>query len=400
MKPIIKKKNLGERIIWRSVKWPLILLFLSLIFLFISFLNFYPILQSWSSLFIISNKLANLLIITAILQALYNLLIFTCVYYSQKSSVPNSFIPLILKNVKNSSKIIFILVWLNILLSMFLPLDPLIYATKIFTITLILVISWVGIQVLNTLEDIYEQKMQSLSIETRIQVTEIYTKMHLLKNIGFIVIGLIAVAAILMSFSNVRNMGVSLLASAGFLTAIIGFAGQKTLGAIFSGFWIIFNGSLKIGDTLFIDKQWAIIEEITLTNVLLRMKDNHRMIIPISFFLENKVESLGRKGNSLITSIYFYVDYLLPISVLREELDNILDSSTYWDKNIKRILINKLEENSVQIRVQVSTTEGDKISDFRAEIREKFFNILQNKYAEYLPKTRQIGIEDQEKRKE
>ncbi|WP_454783550.1 mechanosensitive ion channel family protein [Legionella sp. WA2022007384] len=400
MKPIIKKKNLKERIIWRSVKWPLILLFLSLIFLLTSFLNVYPSLQSWSVFFIISEKAANLLIITAILLALYNLLIFTCTYYSQKLSVSNSSLALILKNIKSSSKIIFILVWLNILFTMLLPLKQMIYANKIFTITLILAISWIGIQVLNTLEDIYEQKMRSLSIETRIQVTEIYTKMHLLKDIGFVVIGLIAIAAILMSFSNVRNMGVSLLASAGFLTAIIGFAGQKTLSAIFSGFWIILNGSLKIGDTLFIDKQWAIIEEITLTNVLLRMKDNHRMIMPISYFLENKVESLGRKGNSLITSVYFYIDYLLPISVLRKELDEVLNKSSYWDKNIKRILINKLEENSVQIRVQVSTTEGEKISEFRAEIREQFFNILQEKYSEYLPKTRQIGIANQEKKKE
>ncbi|WP_454785036.1 mechanosensitive ion channel family protein [Legionella sp. WA2024007413] len=399
MKPIIKK-NLKERIIWRSVKWPLILLFLSLIFLFTSYLSFYPSFQSWSLVLIISEKAANLLIITAILLALYNLLMFTCTYYSQKLNASDSSLALILQNIKSSAKIIFILVWLNIVLSMLLPLKQLVYTNKIFTITLILAISWIGIQVLNTLEDIYAQKMSTLSLETRIQITEIYTKIHLLKNIGFIVIGLIAVAAILMSFSNVRNMGVSLLASAGFLTAIIGFAGQKTLSAIFSGFWIILNGSLKIGDTLFIDKHWAIIEEITLTNVLLRMKDNHRLIIPISYFLENKVESLGRKGNSLITSVYFYIDYLLPISVLRKELDEFLNESLYWDKNIKRILINKLEQNSVQIRVQVSTTEGDKISEFRAEIREKFFNILQEKYSKYLPKTRQIGIENQEEKKE
>ncbi|KTC90164.1 mechanosensitive ion channel family protein [Fluoribacter dumoffii] len=401
MKGIIKKKNLRERIIWRSIKWPLILLLCSLLFIFISFLNFSFFLKEWYLVVVISAKLANLFIITAFLLALYNILVYTSIFFIQKLSVSNPPIALILQSLRKSSKIIFILVWLNVLCSIAPPSKQfLLYANKIFTLSLILAISWIGIQILNTFEAFYEKKMLSLSADTRIQVTEIYTKMHLLKNIGFIFLGIITISAILMSFSNVRNMGFSLLASAGFLTAIIGFAGQKTLSAIFSGFWIILNGAIKIGDTLFIDNKWAIVEEITLTNVRLRMKDNHHLIIPISYFLENKVESLGRKGKSLITSIYFYVDFKLPISILRKELDEILDNSMYWDGNIKKILVNKLNESSVQMRIQVSTRDGEKISDFRAEIREKFFNILREKYAEFLPKTRQIGILDQEKKKE
>ncbi|STY30253.1 small-conductance mechanosensitive channel [Legionella wadsworthii] len=401
MKTIIKKKNLRERIIWRSIKWPIMLVCASLLFLFVSLQDFYSMLPGWYFVVIGSAKLANILLITSVLLAFYNILVFTCVFYMQKVGLSNPPIALILQSFRESAKIIFILIWGNILFSIAIPSkNVLMYTNKIFTISLILSISWVGIEILNTLEEFYEQKMLSLSEETRIHITEIYTKTHMLKNIGFIVIGIIALAAILMSFSNVRSMGLSLLASAGFITAIIGFAGQKTLSAVFSGFWIILNGSIKIGDTLFIQDKWAIVEEITLTNVRLRMKDNHYLIMPISYFLENKVESLGRKENSLITSIYFYVDYMLPISVLRQELDEVLNHSTYWDGNIKKILVNKLNENSVQVRVQVSTTHGEKISDFRAELREDFFNILREKYSEYLPKTRQIGLIDHEEKKE
>lgn len=177
---------------------------------------------------VISAKLANLFIITAFLLALYNILVYTSIFFIQKLSVSNPPIALILQSLRKSSKIIFILVWLNVLCSIAPPSKQLLlYANKIFTLSLILAISWIGIQILNTFEAFYEKKMLSLSADTRIQVTEIYTKMHLLKNIGFIFLGIITISAILMSFSNVRNMGFSLLASAGFLTAIIGFAGQK-----------------------------------------------------------------------------------------------------------------------------------------------------------------------------
>ncbi len=53
-----------------------------------------------------------------------------------------------------------------------------------------------------------------------------------------------------MTFDSVKNIGISLLASAGFITAIIGLSAQKTLFSLFSGLQIALAQPLKLVTSL------------------------------------------------------------------------------------------------------------------------------------------------------
>ncbi|MHB1221408.1 MAG: mechanosensitive ion channel family protein, partial [Gammaproteobacteria bacterium] len=214
-----------------------------------------------------------------------------------------------------------------------------------------------------------------------------YTKTHILRNIGTAVIIFITMAAILMSFSSFRNIGISLLASAGFLTAIIGLSAQKTLFSLSSGLQIALAQPIRLGDTVVIDKDSGVIEEITLTYVTMRMGDRKRLIVPISYFIEKPFENWSHDAKSLRSSLIFNVGFKLPISILRTEFERIVENSPAWDGEVKKLQVADLNEKNVEIRIQISAQNADNLSDLRSEIREKILDFIQRNYPESFPKS-------------
>jgi len=193
----------------------------------------------------------------------------------------------------------------------------LLLANNVLDILIICSVGWIAIQIFYTFEAILYQHMMSLSRHEHIRAKALYTKMHIIRNITTVVIVIITIAAVLMSFSSVRNIGISLLASAGFLTAIIGLSAQKTLFSLFSGLQIALSQEIKIGDIVVIENASGIIEEITFTYVTLKLGDRRRLVVPIHYFVDKPFENWSREVDGLRSSFFLYVDYLLPIEPLR-----------------------------------------------------------------------------------
>ncbi|MGQ9837582.1 MAG: hypothetical protein ACUVRV_06370 [Cyanobacteriota bacterium] len=64
--------------------------------------------------------------------------------------------------------------------------------------------------------------------------------MHGIQRIGLFLLGLFAIAAVLLFFRTVRRFGQAIIASASVAGILIGFARQKTLGNLFAGIQIAF----------------------------------------------------------------------------------------------------------------------------------------------------------------
>src|SRR5690606_7437358 len=99
------------------------------------------------------------------------------------------------------------------------------------------------------------------------------TKFELIERILNVIIFTGALALVLMTFKNVRQIGSTLLASAGVLGLIIGIAAQKSLGALFAGIQIAISQPIRIGDVVLVEKEYGIIGEITLTYVVVNSWD-------------------------------------------------------------------------------------------------------------------------------
>jgi small-conductance mechanosensitive channel len=375
-----------KRIILRAAKLPIIYSVVGSLLVALGYIdNIFP-LTEYKDIFDLTDKIGNIFIAFAVLTFIYKFLVLIFRHYEKKLYERHQVASVILASVRKGLRIIFVLATLNIIITLIGPTKFwLILANNILNTIIIGSIGWIAIQILYTFEAVIYQQMIALTQKDQKRAKALYTKTHIIRNIATVVIILITVAAVLMSFNSVRNIGISLLASAGFLTAIIGLAGQKALFSLFSGLQIALAQPIKIGDIVVIDGESGIIEEITFTYVTLKVGDRRRLIVPINYFIDKSFVNWSHDPEGMRSSIHFHVDFMMPIAPLREHLNSILSSSKYWDRKAGKLQVANLTNKTVELRVQVSAANADDLSDLNAEVREKILNFIQQHYPQFFP---------------
>jgi len=225
------------------------------------------------------------------------------------------------------------------------------------------------------------------------EVKRIKSQVSFLKKILVIFIITVAVALVLMSFERVRELGTSILASAGIVGVILGFAAQKSIGNLLAGVEIAFNHTLKIDDFVSVENEYGRVEEIGLTSVVVKLWDQRRLILPITYFTDRPFENWTRNSSAVTMSIFLYLDYKIPIDVLREEYVQIVQSSPQWDGNVCKLIITDFSEKTMQLRATASAADPDKAFELRAHLREKVIHFINERFPEFLPRVRMGDME-------
>jgi small-conductance mechanosensitive channel len=193
-----------------------------------------------------------------------------------------------------------------------------------------------------------------------------------------------------MSFSRVRELGTSLLASAGIAGLIIGLAAQKSIANLLAGFQIAFTQPIRIDDVVVVENEWGRIEEITLTYVVVVIWDSRRLVLPISYFIEKPFQNWTRVSSDILGSVMIHADYSVPVDELRKELTRILneEGKKYWDGKVNSIQVTEATEKTIQIRALVSSVNSGSAWDLRCLVREKLIAFIQKNYPSSLPRIR------------
>jgi len=214
------------------------------------------------------------------------------------------------------------------------------------------------------------------------------TKFQLVERIFHFLIIFSVLAFILMTFDSIRRIGSTLLASAGVVGLIIGFAAQKSLSTLFAGIQIAISQPIRIDDTVVVEKEFGTIGEITLTYVVVNTWDGRRLTVPINYFLEKPFENWTRTSPEVIGKVYFYADYTLPIEVVRKEFLRLVDISPLWDKRTCGFIVTDVTEKGMQLRASMSAKDSSDAYDLECYIREQLIIYIQQNYPACLPKTR------------
>ena len=205
----------------------------------------------------------------------------------------------------------------------------------------------------------------------------IYTQVLVLKRIAHLIIVVFAAASMLMVFDSVRQFGTAILASAGVAGIIIGFAAQKSIATVLAGFQIAMTQPIRIGDVVIVEGEWGRIEEITLTYVVVKIWDLRRLILPISYFIEKPFQNWTRASTDLLTTVFLYLDYSVPVHALRTELARILGDSALWDKRTSIVQVTSAKEFTVEVRILMSAPNADVAFNLHCEVREKLIDFVQ-----------------------
>lgn len=367
-----------------SLRLPLLYTTLGILFITLGYIDSIVTNPAWEHVLDYTPNLGHIFIAFAILRFIFNLTVLSLKRLETQLYEKHRIASLILSSLRQGLRIIYYLAAINIVITLFEPTKfYLNFANSIINTVIILAIGWMAIQVVNTIEAVIYQQFANHHHKNK-ELNALYTKTRILKNIATVVIALISLAAILMSFSSVRSIGVSILASAGFFTAIIGLAMQKTLSSLFSGLQIAVSKLIQIGDVVVLENQTGVVEEISFTYIIMKCSDKRRFIVPISQFIDKPFENWSHEHHGLQNSIYLNLDYRIPVEAIRSHFISILEASPYWNKQTKKCSVSDFGEQTVKIRLQMSAVHVDALSDLLAEVREKMLAFLQEQYPRYI----------------
>jgi small-conductance mechanosensitive channel len=195
----------------------------------------------------------------------------------------------------------------------------------------------------------------------------------------------------LMVFESARRFGASILASAGIAGVILGFAAQRSLASLLAGFQIALTQPIRVDDVAIVEGEFGRIEEITLTYVVVRLWDLRRLVVPISYFIEQPFQNWTRASADLLGAVFLHVDYSVPVDSLRTELTRILKESEHWDGKVNTLQVTDAKEHTLVIRAVASAADASLAWSLRCEVREKLVSYLQREHPHSLPRIRVLA---------
>ncbi len=258
---------------------------------------------------------------------------------------------------------------------------------RTLAVGLVVLAGWSAARAIEIAATLYLQRFR-IDVDDNLLARKHLTQVRILKRAGDVLIGLVTTATALMTLDSVRAYGVSLFASAGAASLVIGLAARPLLANLIAGVQIAVTQPIRLEDAVIVEGEWGWVEEITGTYVVVRLWDWRRMILPLSYFLEKPFQNWTRETASLIGSVFVHVDYSVPFEAVREELTKIARASPLWDGRVVNLQVSDATERTVQLRALVSARNAPQTWDLRCEVREKLIAYLQREHPQALPTVR------------
>jgi small-conductance mechanosensitive channel len=261
------------------------------------------------------------------------------------------------------------------------------------SIGLIGCIAWAIMAFVNVLEDLMSARYR-MDTADNLEARRVATQMQVLRRVAFVVVSILAISVALMTFPTIRQIGASLLASAGLAGLVIGMAMRPTLSNLLAGIQIALTQPIRLQDAVIVEGEWGWIEEITTTYVVVKIWDLRRLILPLTYFVEKPFQNWTRTTAMLLGSVYLYVDYSVSVDELRDELRRILNSTELWAGEVCVLQVSDAKEHTVELRALADASDSGRAWDLRCLIREKLIAFIKERHPHALPRAR-VELEPQ-----
>jgi len=254
-------------------------------------------------------------------------------------------------------------------------------------LALIAALAWLVVVVCDVIFDLLAFHYR-MDVSDNLLARRVQTQLRFLRRVVILIITIVALSIMLMTIPAIRQIGASLLASAGLAGLIVGMAMRPTLSSLIAGMQIALTQPIRIDDVVVVEGQWGWIEEIQSTHVVVRIWDLRRLVLPLSYFIEHPFENWTRTSADLLAYVFLWVDYTIPVDEVREELTRILKTTKKWKGSVNVLQITDANEHAVQIRALMDAADSSLAWDLRCYVREKLIAFLQKNYPQCLPRLR------------
>ena len=258
------------------------------------------------------------------------------------------------------------------------------------SLLLIVVTTWLCVTALRALGAAIEAR-HPIDVADNLHARQVRTQTRVLVRTGVLMLVLVGFGLALLTFPGVKQIGASVLASAGVVGIVAGFAARPVLGNVIAGLQIALTQPIRIDDVLIVEGEWGRVEEITGAFVVVRIWDQRRLIVPLQWFIEHPFENWRRKGADLLGTVFLWLDYRVPMEPLRAELKRIVEGDPDWDGRVCQMQVTDANERAVEVRALVSAADAGRAFSLRCRVREALIGFVQREHPEALPQVRHIA---------
>ena len=229
-----------------------------------------------------------------------------------------------------------------------------------------------------------------LGAEDNVRARRVHTQFQLFRRMLITFIVIIDMGALLWTFNDPRiwHYGSGLLASAGVASIILATAAKSTVANFLAGLQIAVTEPIRIDDVVVVQGEWGRVEEINSAYVVIKVWDLRRLIVPLSYFIENSFQNWTRESADIMGTAFLYVDYSIPVEDLRQQLNTVVHASHLWDQKVCGLQVTNLTEHSMELRCLVSSRNASENFDLRCLVREQMAAWIQQHHPAAFPVAR------------
>ena len=202
------------------------------------------------------------------------------------------------------------------------------------------------------------------------------TRIAILSRTAIFVIMVITAGLMLFQIPAVKQVGVTLLASAGLAALAVGAAAQPALKSLIAGLQMAITEPVRLGDMVVIDGHTGRVEEIRMSYVVVRMWDERAAIVPTSRFFDNSFENWSRASEVLSGPVFLHLDPAAEVAPIRAEFERFLSEQPLWDRRTAKLLVTEARAGSVELRLAMSAATISDLFALRTAVREHMLDWL------------------------
>jgi len=253
--------------------------------------------------------------------------------------------------------------------------------------------AWLAIGVLRAAAE-EVQATHRIDVSDNLEARRLRTQTVVLQRVLSTFVIVVALGVALTTFPLARQVGASVLASAGIAGLAVGIAARPVLENLIGGLQLALSQPVRLDDVVVVEGEWGRIEEITATYVVVRIWDERRLVLPFSKFISEPFQNWTRESADILGTVIVHADYAVPVQAVRDHLQSFVEQDEEWDGRVCGLQVTGATEHTVELRALVSAADAGKAWNLRCRVREELIGFLQREHAAALPRTR-VALQQQ-----
>lgn len=248
-------------------------------------------------------------------------------------------------------------------------------------------VGWIALSIFQALVAAVDMR-NDITVADNQEARRKRTRLAILSRIASFIIIFVTVGMMLLSIPAVRDIGVTLMASAGLAGLAVGAAAQPALKSMIAGFQMVLTEPISIDDVVIIDGEWGRVEDIRTTYVIVRCWDERRLVVPTTKFLEETFQNWTRDGAELLAPVFLHLDPMARIDALRTEFQAQVKAHKLWDGRVGKLQVTDASPDSIEVRLLASAVDASTAFDLRCELRESMLAWVRENMPDAVPRRR------------